>query len=161
MVESSLGAGQAQPSSEADRILTDVRVVVDRLENLEPDALEVTDASIRSEQLPVLHAASSFGLVATAIFIDALGLGAFARAWLLGAGLFLHWAGAQPLPPPEVDIFLADNKTWVQVPGRPQPCSPQDAPNGVDLTSKDRAESSAGRSWREHFVDGDPVFSRN
>jgi len=137
---------ELSPSSEADRILTGVRVVVDRLESLEPDALQVSDSSIRSEQLPVLHAASSFGPVATAIFVGALGLGVFASAWWLGAGFLLPGAAAQILPSAEVDIFSADNETWVQVPGRPQPQSPQDAPNVADLTSKDLAGSSAGRS---------------
>jgi len=137
---------ELSPSSEADRILTGVRVVVDRLESLEPDALQVSDSSIRSEQLPVLHAASSFGPVATAIFVGALGLGVFASAWWLGAGFLLPGAAAQILPSAEVDIFSADNETWMQVSCRPQPQSPQDAPNVADLTSKDLAGSSAGRS---------------
>ena len=92
-----------------------------------------------------MPAASSFGQVATAFFIGALGLGVFAWAWWRGAGVLLHGAGAQSLLA-EVDLFSADNETWVQVAGGPQPLSPQDAPMGVDLTSKDLSESSAGRS---------------
>ena len=85
---------ELSPSSEGDRILKGVRVVADRLENLEPDALEVSDASIRSESLPVLHAGSSFSPVVTSLFFGTLGLGGFAVAWWCGACAFLHGAAA-------------------------------------------------------------------
>ena len=53
-------------------------MVVERLERLEPDALEVSDASIKSESLPVLHAESTIGPVLTALVFGALGAGALA-----------------------------------------------------------------------------------
>jgi hypothetical protein len=140
---------ELSPTSEADRILTGVRVVVDRLESLEPDALEVSDATIRSEQLPVLHAASSFGPVATAIFVGALGVGVFAWAWWLGAGILLQGAGAQVLSSAVSDVFEADNDTWVQVPGQPQTAPPQDAQRGASPQGspfKNIAVSSASGS---------------
>ena len=116
-------------------------MVVDRLENLEPDALEVSDASIRSESLPVLHAGSSFGPVVTALFFGALGLGGFAGAWWCGACAFLHGATAQSLTR-EVDIFSSEmNDSWVQVAGAPQPFPPQDAQMDVDMTCKDARQS--------------------
>ena len=118
-------------------------VVVDRLEHQRPNALEISDASIKSESLPVLHAESSFGPVVTAIFFGALGMGAFAWAWWLGAGALVHGSGAQSLPRAagsshsDVDLFSAEmNETWVRVAGRPQPVSPQDTSMDVDLTSK-------------------------